>query len=182
MSLTPSRMLPLGTPVPDFSLPEPLTGNLHSPKNLRGARGLLIAFICNHCPYVKHIHDELAQVAGEALAQHIGVALISSNDATSYPADGPAAMVRQAASYPAPYLYDETQAVAKAYQAACTPDFYLFNADLALVYRGRFDGSTPGNGVPVTGDELRAAIAALAAGKPLADGQKPSVGCNIKWR
>ncbi len=182
MALTPSHMLPLGTPAPDFSLPEPLTSDLHTPKSLRRTHGLLVAFICNHCSYVKHINPELARVAEYALSQQVGVALISSNDVDAYPADGPLQMARQAPAYPAPYLYDETQAVAKAYQAACTPDFFLFDGALELVYRGRLDGATPGNNVPLTGEDLRAAIAALVAGAPITGEQKPSMGCNIKWR
>lgn len=184
MALTPSNMMDLGTPAPDFSLPEPLTGRAHRRDGLLRAHGLLVAFICNHCPYVKHINPELVRVAQWALDHNIGVVFISSNDATKHPADGPEAMAQQARSlgYPAPYLYDETQEVARAFDAACTPDFFLLDADLKLYYRGRLDGATPGNDAPLNGEDLRAALAELHAGMPAPEQQLPSMGCNIKWR
>lgn len=184
MAMTRSAMMALGTPGPDFALPEPLTGKVHRRDGLLRLHGLLVAFICNHCPYVKHINPELVRTSQWALDHNIGVVFISSNDATAHPADGPKAMAEQARTqrYPVPYLYDETQDVAKAYGAACTPDFFLFDAELALYYRGRLDGATPGNKVPLTGDELRAALQALHDRQPPPADQKPSIGCNIKWR
>jgi peroxiredoxin len=184
MARTPSTMMALGTPAPDFALPEPLTGKVHRRDGLLRAHGLLVAFICNHCPYVKHINPELVRVSQWALDHNIGVVFISSNDAHHHPADGPDAMAETARTlgYPAPYLYDESQSVARAFDAACTPDFFLFDADLRLHYRGRLDGATPGNDVPLTGEDLRAAMAALHAGQAAPADQRPSMGCNIKWR
>lgn len=184
MSRTPSNMLPLGTLAPDFSLMEPLRGRPLGLSGVRGPLGTLVMFICNHCPYVQRVNAELVRLAPECQGQGIGVVAISANDARSYPEDAPPRMAEtaQALAYPFPYLYDETQQVARAYDAACTPDFFLFDAGLKLVYRGRLDDSTPGNGRPVTGADLRAAINALCAGQvPRAD-QLPSVGCNIKWK
>lgn len=175
-------MLPLGTPAPDFRLPEPATGGWRTRDEVRGTAGLVVMFICNHCPYVKHVEAELARVARDYAPSGIGFVAISSNDAERYPDDAPAAMAVQARRYPFPYLYDETQAVARAYQAACTPDFYLFDAGLSLVYRGRLDGSTPGNGVAVDGRDLRAALDALLSGGAPSETQQPSLGCNIKWK
>ena len=184
MAQTPSTMLPLGTPAPDFSLPDPVSGQRIGLQALRGALGTVVMFICNHCPHVKHVNAELVRVAAAYTPRGFGFVAISSNDAVLYPQDGPQAMREQALAqrYPFPYLYDETQQVARAYQAACTPDFYLFDAALTLTYRGRLDGSTPGNGVAVSGADLRAALEAVAAGRlPSAD-QRPSLGCNIKWK
>lgn len=183
MALTPSTMLPLGTPAPDFSLPD-TDGKLIERDNFRGARGLLVVFICNHCPYVKHINEGLVAFAGEYMGKGLGMVAISSNDAAKYPDDGPKKMAEYKAQlgYPFPYLYDENQVVAKAYHAACTPDFFLFGPDLKLVYRGQFDASRPGNSKPVTGSDLRAAADALLAGKPIRAEQVPSMGCNIKWK
>lgn len=183
MALTPSTMVELGTTAPDFSLPD-TTGKTVSLSDFEGARALLVMFICNHCPYVKHIRSELAKLGTDYQPQGVAVVAINSNDVESYPADSPEKMVVEAreAGYTFPYLFDETQAVAKAYQAACTPDLYLFDAGRRLVYRGQLDGSRPGNGIPVTGEDLRAALDAVLAGKPVSDEQRPSVGCNIKWR
>lgn len=184
MSRTESNMLPLGTVAPDFALTEVLTGKTVRRDDLRGRKGLLVLFICAHCPYVKHIEKSLGQLSADYAGKPIGIAAISSNDAETYPADGPEGLKRQAEAngFLFPYLYDATQAVAHAYQAACTPDLYLFDADCKLVYRGQYDESRPGNGVPVTGKDLRAAIDALLADKPVPAEQKPSIGCNIKWK
>jgi len=144
----------------------------------------VVAFICNHCPYVKHVREGLARFGKEGAAQGAGMVAISANDARTHPEDSPARIAAEvrSAGYSFPYLYDESQAVARAYRAACTPDFYLFDAQRRLVYRGQFDDSRPGNGVPVTGRDLRAALAAVLAGKPVSPDQKPSLGCNIKWK
>ncbi len=184
MARTPSTMLPLGTPAPPFSLPDARTGAMVSLDDSTGAAGLLVMFICNHCPFVQHVRGQLAELGRDYADRGLAVVAINSNDASTHPEDGPAAMKREAAShgYVFPYLFDETQEVARAYQAACTPDFFLFDATRKLVYRGQLDGSRPGNGVPVTGTDLRAAIDAVLAGKPPSDDQKPSIGCNIKWR
>jgi peroxiredoxin len=184
MAQTPSTMLPLGTPAPDFSLPEPATGKTVSLGDFRDAPGLLVVFMCNHCPYVKHIRHALAAFAREYQPKGLAVVGINANDADTYPDDSPAKMIEEVKqlNYSFPYLYDDTQKVAKAYQAACTPDFYLFNAGRKLVYRGQFDGSRPGNTVPVTGADLRAAVDALLAGRSITIEQKPSLGCNIKWK
>lgn len=186
MALTPSTMLPLGTVAPDFQLPD-ANGKLVSLSDFKGAPATLVMFICNHCPYVIHIRDELAKVAREYQAKGVAVVAINSNDAQTYPADSPEKMKEEVAraGYTFPYLYDETQDVAKAYRAACTPDFFLFDKDLRLVYRGQFDDSRPrvANPPPVTGRDLRAALDAALEGRsiPEAD-QKPSMGCNIKWK
>ena len=181
--LTASTMLPLGTPAPDFRLPDP-GGRTVSLDDFQQASALLVAFICNHCPYVQHIRRGLAAFAREYQAKGLAIVGINSNDAGEYPEDGPQKMVDEvkAAGYVFPYLYDETQAVAKAYRAACTPDLFLFDRSRALVYRGQFDDSRPGNGVPVTGKDLRAAADAALAGRPIPAAQKPSMGCNIKWK
>jgi peroxiredoxin len=183
MALTPSTMLPLGTPAPDFRLPD-TDGRPVSLDDFREAPALLVGFICNHCPYVKHIRHELAGLAEEYQRKGVAVVGINSNDADNYPDDRPEMMVREKAEvgYTFPYLYDETQAVARAYQAACTPDFYVFDKDRKLVYRGQLDGSRPGNAIPVTGNDLRAALDAVLDGRPVGDDQRPSMGCNIKWR
>ena len=183
MVRTPSTMLPLGTLAPDFSLPN-VDGRILSLADVAGPRGTVVMFICNHCPFVKHVADELARLGRDYLPRGIGFAAISSNDVATHPADSPEQMVREAEErgYPFPYLYDETQDVAKAYHAACTPDFYVFDAERKLVYRGQLDPSRPGSGVPVTGADLRAALDALLAGKPPVAEQVPSLGCNIKWK
>jgi peroxiredoxin len=183
MSLTPSTMLELGTVAPDFRLPD-TNGRMVSLADFKSAPALLVAFICNHCPYVKLIRSGLAELGRDCQAKRVTMVGINSNDAKNYPADNPAMMKAEVAAigYVFPYLFDETQAVAKAYRAACTPDFYLFDSQQKLVYRGQFDDSRPGNGVAVTGKDLRAAIEAVLSGKPVAAAQKPSMGCNIKWR
>ena len=183
MVRTPSTMLPLGTAAPEFRLPN-VDGREVSLADVAGAKGTVVMFICNHCPFVKHVADELARLARDFLSRGIGFAAISSNDVSTHPADSPEQMVREAEErgYPFPYLYDETQEVAQAYRAACTPDFYLFDAARKLVYRGQLDPSRPGSGVPVTGSDLRAAIDALLAGQPPVADQVPSLGCNIKWK
>jgi peroxiredoxin len=176
-------MLPLGTQAPDFSLPN-VDGKTVKLADSAKAPALLVIFMCNHCPYVKHVADGLAKVTGEYLAKGVAVVGVNSNDVANYPADSPqqmAAEVRQR-GYKFPYLYDETQEVAIAYRAACTPDFYVFDGGQRLVYRGQFDASRPESGIPVTGADLRAALEAVLAGKkPVAD-QRPSIGCNIKWK
>lgn len=178
-----STMLPLGTKAPDFKLPD-IGGKMVSLSDLKNASALVVIFMCNHCPYVKHIRGELARLAREYLPRGVAVAGINSNDVANYPADSPARMAEEAksAGYLFPYLYDETQEVAKAYRAACTPDIYLFDQDQRLAYRGQLDDSRPGSNIPVTGKDLRAAIEAVLAGKPVAPKQKPSIGCNIKWK
>jgi peroxiredoxin len=180
---TPSTMLALGTAAPPFRLPD-TDGTMVSIDDYAGAPALLVMFICNHCPYVKHVRDELARLGREYTAKGVGIVAISSNDAESYPADSPPAMKREKAEagYVFPYLFDESQDVARAYQAACTPDFYLFDRNRRLVYRGQLDDSRPGNDVPVTGADLRAAVDAVLSGAPVSDEQRPSIGCNIKWK
>ena len=178
-----STMLPLGTRAPDFRLPDP-SGIIVSLADFQRVPALLIIFMCNHCPYVKHIRDGLAKLARDYRPAGVAVVGMNANDVAIYAADSPARMAEEAAAagYVFPYLYDETQAVAKAYRATCTPDFYLFDKDFRLVYRGQFDDSRPGNGVPVTGKDVRAALDALLAGKAVSSTQKPSIGCNIKWK
>jgi len=180
MSATPSTMLPLGTDAPDFRLPDPSTGDEVGLADVRTERGVIVMFLSNHCPFVKHVKDELVRIGREYLARGLGVVAIMSNDVESYPDDAPAHMAEQ--GYPFPYLHDESQEVAKAYHAACTPDFFLFDGSGKLVYRGQLDAARPGNDVPVTGADLRAAADALLAGQPVATEQTPSIGCNIKWK
>ena len=183
MALTPSTMLPLGTTAPDFKLPD-TNGKTVSPADFKDKSALLVLFICNHCPYVKHIRTGLAELGRDYTSRNVGIVGINSNDVANYPDDSPAKMKEEvrSAHYTFPYLYDESQAVAKAYRAACTPDIYLFDKDRKLVYRGQFDDSRPGNGIPVTGKDLRAALDAVLAGKPVSTNQKASIGCNIKWK
>lgn len=183
MVRTPSTMLPLGTQAPDFELPN-VDGRVVTLADVAGPRGTAVMFICNHCPFVKHVADQLAQLGRESMSRGVGFVAISSNDVSTHPADSPEQMVREAEErgYPFPYLYDATQDVAKAYRAACTPDFFLFDSDRRLVYRGQLDASRPGNDIPVTGGDLRAAIDAVLAGRPVATEQVPSIGCNIKWK
>ena len=183
MALTPSTMLPLGTTAPDFKLPD-TNGKTVSPADFKDKPALLVVFICNHCPYVKHIRTGLAQLAREYLPRGVAIVGINSNDVANYPEDSPAKMKEEviSAGYTFPYLYDESQAVAKAYRAACTPDLYLFDKNHMLVYRGQLDDSRPGNGIPVTGKDLRAALEAVLAGRPVSPNQKTSIGCNIKWK
>ena len=179
-----SRMLPLGTPAPAFALPDTVTGRTVAVGDLASSPLLLVAFICNHCPFVKHILDGFVTFARDFAPRGLAVVAISSNDIVSHPDDAPAQMARIAGSkgFTFPYLYDESQEVAKAYQAVCTPDFFLFDRDRRLVYRGQFDASRPGNGIPVTGADMRAACDALLAGRPLTREQTPAVGCSIKWQ
>jgi len=182
MAATESTMLPLGTQAPDFRLPD-FNGALVALDDFAAAPGLVVAFICNHCPFVKHIRSEFARFAREYQPRGVSVVAINSNDFKAYPDDAPHAMAEEARTigYTFPYLVDETQAVAKAYQAACTPDLYLFDRQRRLVYRGQFDASRPGRGA-ATGADLRAAADALLANRPIPADQKPSIGCNIKWR
>src|SRR6266487_715038 len=178
MARTPSTMLPLGTKAPDFSLMN-VDGRTVSLSDFNGAPALLVTFMCNHCPFVKHLAGALAQFADEYMNKGAAVVGISSNDVASFPADSPEQMVREAEEqgYAFPYLYDETQEVAKSYRAACTPDIYLFDQQQRLAYRGQLDDSRPGNGIPVTGKDLRAALEAVLAGKPVSSNQKASIGC-----
>jgi peroxiredoxin len=183
MVQTASTMLPLGTRAPDFSLPD-VQGRNVSLHDYPHAPAFLVAFICNHCPFVKHIAAGLAELGSQYGQRGVAVVAINSNDADAYPDDAPEKMAAESRlrGYSFPYLYDESQAVAKAFGAACTPDFFVFDKDLKLVYRGQMDGSRPGNDLPVTGDDLRAALDAVLAGKPAIARQKPSIGCNIKWK
>lgn len=183
MAAVNSTMLPLGTKAPDFQLPDP-GGRLVALSDFMGASALLVVFMCNHCPFVKHIRAGLAQFARDYKPRGVAVVGISSNDVSIYPADSPAKMAEEirTAGYIFPYLYDETQEVAKAYRAACTPDLYLFDQKQLLIYRGQFDDSRPGNNIPVTGKDMRAAVDAVLAGQPVSPDQKPSIGCNIKWK
>ena len=184
MALTPSNMLPLGTVAPDFTLVDTVTKDTYSLQQLRGEKGTVIMFICNHCPYVKYVNEELIRVCNDYRVTGFSFVAISSNDASKYPEDGPEAMYRHAQTegYNFPYLYDETQEVAKAYDAACTPDFYLFDAELKLVYRGQLDNSRPGNSIPLNGRDLREAMDNILNNHPQRKDQKPSMGCNIKWK
>ena len=183
MAVTPSEMPPLGTRAPDFSLPD-TEGNQVSLADFDEHRGLVVVFMCNHCPFVKHLRGGLADFAREYRERGVAMVAINSNDIHQKPEDGPEAMAREREEqgYVFPYLFDETQEVAKAYRAACTPDFFLFDEDRKLFYAGQFDGSRPGNDVPVTGDDLRQAADALLAGEDPPEGSTPSMGCNIKWR
>lgn len=183
MVRTASTMLPIGTQAPDFALPD-YDGRTFSRDAFRGKKGLLVVFMCNHCPFVKHVAPELAKIADEYQAKGIAVVGISSNDVATHPDDAPAKMKQEAAAqgYRFPYLYDETQAVAQAYRAACTPDFFLFDSDFALYYRGQMDDSRPKQGLSPTGKDLRAGLDALLASQEAPHPQKPSIGCNIKWK
>jgi peroxiredoxin len=178
-----STMLPLGTQAPDFALTDVVTGETVRRDDFRGRPALLVLFICRHCPYVAHVRSQLAAL-GRDYAGRIGIVAISPNDPETYPEDAPESLAEEAreAGYDFPYLFDATQEVAKAYTAACTPDPFLFDGEGSLVYRGQLDASRPGNGIPVTGADLRAAIDAVLAGRPVAEDQRPSVGCSIKWR
>lgn len=183
MAETPSTMVPLGTKAADFRLPD-TTGKLVSLADFKDAPAVLVMFICNHCPFVKHVRRGLAQFARDYQGRGLGIVGINSNDVASYPEDSPENMAKEvtAAGYTFPYLYDETQEVARSYRAACTPDFFLFDRERRLVYRGQFDDSRPGNSRPVTGADLRAAVDAVLAGEAIPTEQKPSIGCNIKWK
>ena len=184
MAETPSTMMPLGTDAPDFELPDTVSGETVKLRDGNEYAGTVVLFICNHCPYVIHIAVPLAAMAKQYAEKGIRFIAISSNDVDNYPADAPDKMKVNAEEngYVFPYLYDETQAVAKAYDAACTPDIYLFDGNLKCVYRGQFDKSTPGNGLPATGEALSNALNALLAGEQISEDQSPSVGCNIKWK
>jgi peroxiredoxin len=183
MAVTASKMLTLGTPAPNFSLPD-TKGNIVSPADFEESTALLVIFMCNHCPFVKHILSDLVRFTKEYQAKGIAVVGINSNDVANYPEDSPEMMARlvEDADFTFPYLYDETQEVAKAYQAACTPDFFLFDKDYKLAYRGQMDDSRPGNNIPVTGLDLIKAMDAVLAGRKVSTEQKPSMGCNIKWK
>ena len=184
MAITPSSMIPLGTLAPPFSLLDVTTQKIVSLDNLKSNIGTVIVFICNHCPFVKHIQKRLVVVAQDYQKKGIAFIAINSNDVKAYPEDSPANMQEEARkqNYPFPYLFDETQEVAKAYHATCTPDFFVFDYHLRCVYRGRFDGATPGNDLPVTGHELTEALDCLLTKRPISPDQKQSVGCNIKWK
>lgn len=184
MSRTPSNMLPLGTVAPDFKLLNTVSGNDLSLSDYRGVIGTVIFFICNHCPFVIHVNDELVRIANQYSDKNISFVTISSNDVENYPDDAPHLMRKRAIElkYPFPYLYDETQKVARAFDAACTPDIYVFDGDLKLFYRGQLDDSRPDNGIPLTGRDLRHALDCLLENRENTQFQKPSIGCNIKWK
>jgi len=184
MSPTESTMLELGTIAPDFALTDVVTGSSVRRDDFRGKKALLVLFICAHCPYVKHIENGIAALGKDYAGKPLSVVAISSNDVITHPADSPAGLKQQAETFGFnfPYLYDESQAVAHAYKAACTPDIFLFDKDFQLVYRGQFDESRPGKGIPVTGEDLRKAINQVLADQPIPIDQRPSIGCNIKWK
>jgi thiol-disulfide isomerase/thioredoxin len=177
-------MLPLGTSAPAFTLPDAVSGRMMSLTDLASDKATVIMFICNHCPFVVHVREQLVRLAEEYIPRGIAFIAISSNDATAYPDDGPGKMKELAAQFgfPFPYLYDESQEIARAYKAACTPDFYIFDGAMECVYRGQLDSSRPSNGIPVTGKDIRAALDAILDGRPVAPEQIPSIGCNIKWK
>lgn len=179
-----STMIDLGTVAPDFALPDVTTGRTVRRLDLDDRKALLVMFICRHCPYVRHVRQGLASLGRDYLDRDVGIVAISANDPETYPEDAPASLAEEAreAGYTFPYLFDETQEVARAYSAACTPDFFLFDADRRLAYRGQFDSSRPGSGVPVTGEDIRQALDAVLADRPVSEDQRPSVGCTIKWR
>ena len=184
MSLTPSNMLPLGTPAPDFSLPDVVSGETLSLADFSDYEGLLVMFICRHCPFVKHLQDALGRFGRDYNGKNLGIIAISANDAIEYPEDGPESLKEMALSlgFTFPYCYDESQKTAKAYDAACTPDFFLFDRERKLAYRGQFDDSRPGKDIPVTGRDLRGAVDAVLENRPVFQPQQPSIGCNIKWK
>lgn len=184
MTLTPSSMLPLGTVAPNFELPDTISGKNLTLQELKSDVATVIMFICNHCPFVKHIQHELTKLAKDYQAKNIVFIAINANDVESYPDDSPDKMQQIASQlgYPFPYLYDETQQVAKAYQAACTPDFYIFDKNLKCVYRGQLDDSRPNNNIPVTGKDIRTTLDNILTNKPIEPNQKASIGCNIKWK
>ena len=184
MARTPSNMIPLGTIAPEFALPDTVSGKELSLKEIKGEKGTVIMFICNHCPFVKHVNAGIVRLAEDYNSKGIGFVAISSNDVENYPDDAPdlMAVTAEEEGYIFPYLYDESQEVATAYDAACTPDFYLFDDQLSLVYRGQMDDSRPGNEIPVTGNDLRSAMDNLLADRAIDPEQKPSIGCNIKWK
>ena len=184
MALTPSSMVSLGTPAPNFSLPDTISGETVSFSDLKGQKGTLVMFICNHCPFVKHIHPELVRLGKDYQNSEVSIIAISSNDVENYPEDSPEKMKQLASKlgFSFPYLYDQDQKAARAYEAECTPDFFLFDADNKLVYRGQLDDSRPENGIALSGKDLRAAIDAVITGSEVPQDQRPSVGCNIKWK
>ena len=184
MASTPSTMMPLGTIAPHFELLDTVSGRILSLSELKGNNATLVVFICNHCPYVLHINDELVRIAKDYLPKGVSVIAISSNDVENYPQDSPERMKEMAekTGYTFPYLYDETQDIARAYDAACTPDLFLFDEELKCVYRGQLDNSRPNGNIPVSGKDLRNALEALLSGKEISDEQIPSIGCNIKWK
>ena len=179
----PSTMLALGTKAPEFELPDVTTGRIVSLSDFADRKAVLVMFICRHCPYVRHVREELARLGRDFAGSELAIVAIGSNDVDEYPEDRPESLAEEAreAGYVFPYLFDESQEVAKAYTAACTPDFFLFDEDRALVYRGQLDDSRPSNGLPVTGKDLRAAIDAVLSGAPVSEDQRASIGCSIKW-
>ncbi|MBI3950247.1 MAG: thioredoxin family protein [Acidobacteria bacterium] len=184
MAATSTMTMPLGTVAPDFTLPDTVTGKMISLNELKSDIATVVMFICNHCPYVQHVQHELVRLANDYQPKGISFIAISSNDIEAYPDDSPERMKEVAVrlGYPFPYLFDETQEVAKAYDVACTPDFYILDRDLKCVYRGQLDDSRPGNLIPVTGKDIRAALDNILSGKPVDPNQKPSIGCSIKWK
>jgi len=184
MARTPSNMMPLGTKAPDFNLLDTVSGKRQCLDELKSDKATVIMFICNHCPFVKHVDEALVSLANDYMKKGVKFIAISSNDVEHYPQDGPDLMKEEAekVGYPFPYLYDETQEVAKAYDAACTPDFYIFDAEMTCAYRGQLDAARPGNELMVTGEDIRNALDDILAGQPVARTQKPSLGCNIKWK
>ena len=184
MARTPSNMLPLGTQAPAFSLPDTVSGQILSLDQIHGFKGTVVMFICNHCPFVKHVFTGIVDLANDFLNMGVSFVAISSNDVENYPDDAPDLMTKVAdeQNFPFAYLYDETQEVARAYDAACTPDFYIFDKNRSLVYRGQLDDSRPENGIPVTGNDMRSALEALCNGKEISLTQKSSIGCNMKWK
>jgi len=184
MALTPSKMIPLGTKAPDFELPDTVSGKRLSLSELKSDKATVIMFICNHCPYVKHVQSGLVKLANDYIPKGVSFIAINSNDVKNYPDDSPESMkkVAKKLGYPFPYLFDDSQHVAKEYDAACTPDFYIFDKNLRLVYRGQMDDSRPGNGKPVTGKDIRKALDSVLSGNEVLEEQIPSIGCNIKWK
>ena len=184
MSLTPSNMLALGTKAPEFQLKDPVSSKILNLSDLRGEKGTVIMFLSNHCPFVKNVNDEIVRMANDYRVSGFSFIAIMSNDVEAYPDDHPSLMLKTANKhhYPFPYLYDQTQEVAKAYDAACTPDFYLFDSELKLIYRGQLDNSRPGNGIPANGRDLREALDSVLNNRNVPEPQKPSIGCNIKWK
>jgi len=184
MSLTSSSMLPIGSVAPNFNLIDTVTNNLVSLSDIKGEKGTVVMFICNHCPFVVHVNEEIVRIANDYRVRGFGFVAISSNDVEKYPQDAPELMWKNARenNYSFPYLYDKTQIVAKVYAAACTPDFYLFDTALKLIYRGQLDDSRPGNGIPVNGRDLRQALDAVLRNTKISEDQKPSIGCSIKWK
>jgi len=184
MARTPSVMIPLGSKASEFQLPDTKSGNSISLNKSKGDKATVLMFICNHCPFVKHVNPELIRMANDYAGKGVSFIAISANDVVQYPDDGPDTMKKVASElkYPFPYLYDESQDVAKAYQAACTPDFFIYDKDLKLVYRGQLDSSRPGNDIPLTGSDMRAALENIVNNKPVSQNQIPSIGCNIKWK